>query len=102
VIRSLNADKPYDRFVIEQLAGDEAFPGDLDARVATGFNLLGPDMTDAADQAQRRLNTLNDMTDTAALAFLGLTVTCARAATCPSPPRPSGRRTRPPCGSTRS
>jgi hypothetical protein len=78
VIRSLNADKPYDRFVVEQLAGDEAFPGDRDALVATGFNLLGPDMTDAADQAQRRLNTLNDMTDTAALAFLGLTVTCAR------------------------
>src|SRR5207253_2626060 len=78
VIRSLNADKPYDRFVIEQLAGDEAFPDDPDARIATGFNLLGPDMTDSADQAPRRSNTLNDMTDTAALAFLGLTVTCAR------------------------
>src|SRR5262249_7493899 len=36
------------------------------------------DMTDAADAAQRRLNTLNDMTDTAGLAFLGLTITCAR------------------------
>src|SRR5205823_1473719 len=78
VIRSFNADKPFDRFVKEQLAGDELFPGDPDALVATGFNLLGPDMTDASDQAQRRLNTLNDMTDTAALAFLGLTVTCAR------------------------
>ena len=78
VIRSLNADKPYDRFVIEQLAGDEAFPDDADARIATGFTLLGPDMTDASDQNQRRLNTLNDMTDTAGLAFLGLTVTCAR------------------------
>jgi hypothetical protein len=78
VIRSLNADKRYDRFVIEQLAGDEAFPDDPEARIATGFNLLGPDMTDSADQAQRRLNTLNDMTDTAGLAFLGLTVTCAR------------------------
>ena len=78
VIRSLNADKPYDRFVTEQLAGDEAFPGDADALVATGFNLLGPDMTDASDQAQRRLNTLNDMTDTAGLVFLGLTITCAR------------------------
>src|SRR5688500_4112924 len=78
VIRSLNADKPYDRFVIEQLAGDEAYPGDRDAWIATGFNLLGPDMTDASDQAQRRLNTLNDLTDTAGLVFLGLTVTCAR------------------------
>ena len=65
VIRSFNADKPYDRFILEQLAGDEAFPGDPEALVATGFNLLGPDMTDASDQVQRRLNTLNDMTDTA-------------------------------------
>jgi hypothetical protein len=78
VIRSLNADKPFDRFVLEQLAGDELFPEDRDARIATGFNLLGPDMTDASDQAQRRLNTLNDMTDTAGLAFLGLTIACAR------------------------
>src|SRR5262245_32763092 len=78
VIRSFNADKPFDRFVVEQLAGDEAFPGDREALVATGFNLLGPDMTDASDQAQRRLNTLNDMTDTAGLAFLGLTIACAR------------------------
>ncbi len=54
------------------------FPGDPDALIATGFNLLGPDMTDASDQAQRRQNTLNDMTDTAGLAFLGLTITCAR------------------------
>ena len=78
VIRSFNADKSFDRFVTEQLAGDEAFPGDRDALIATGFNLLGPDMTDAADQAQRRLNTLTDMTDTASLVFLGMTVTCAR------------------------
>jgi hypothetical protein len=78
VIRSFNADKPFDRFVLEQLAGDEAFPNDPDALIATGFNLLGPDMTDASDQTQRRLNTLNDMTDTAALAFLGLTLACAR------------------------
>jgi hypothetical protein len=78
VIKSFNADKPFDRFILEQLAGDEAFPGDPEALVATGFNLLGPDMTDASDQMQRRLNTLNDMTDTAALAFLGMTVACAR------------------------
>jgi hypothetical protein len=106
VIRSLNIDKPFDRFIIEQLAGDELWKDEggrikdeanpsgfggffssfilhpssfsADALIATGFNLLGPDMTDSADQAQRRLNTLNDMTDTAGLAFLGLTITCAR------------------------
>ncbi len=78
VIQSFNADKPYDRFVKEQLAGDELYPDDPAAIVATAFNLLGPDMTDASDQAQRRQNTLNDMTDTAGLAFLGLTIGCCR------------------------
>ncbi len=78
VIRSLNADKPYDRFIVEQLAGDEAYPGDRDALIATGFNLLGPDMTDSSDQMQRRQNTLNDITDTTGLVFLGMTITCAR------------------------
>jgi hypothetical protein len=78
VIESFNKDKPFDRFIKEQLAGDELYPDDAAARVATAFNLLGPDMTDSADQAQRRQNTLDDMTDTSALAFLGLTLTCCR------------------------
>jgi len=78
VIRSFNTDKPYDRFIKEQLAGDELFQDDADALIATGFNLHGPDMTDASNQAQRRQNTLDDMTETAGLVFLGLTIGCAR------------------------
>lgn len=78
VIRSFNAGKPYDRFVREQVAGDELHPGEPAALIATGFNLLGPDMVDSSDQAQRRLLTLNDMTDTTALTFLGLTIGCAK------------------------
>ena len=78
VINSFNADKPYDRFIREQLAGDEMFPNDPEALMATGFNLLGPDMVDSADQIQRRHNTLNDMTDTMGLVFLGQTIGCAR------------------------
>jgi hypothetical protein len=78
VILSWNADKPYDRFVHEQIAGDEISGGDSEARIATAFNLLGPDMTDSADQAQRRQNTLNDMTDACGLVFLGMTLGCAR------------------------
>jgi len=78
VIRAFNSDKPYDRFIKEQLAGDELFPGDADALIATGFNLLGPDMTDASNQAQRRQNTLDDMTETTGLVFLGITIGCAR------------------------
>ncbi len=78
VIHAFNDNKPYDRFVREQLAGDEFFPGEPEAIIATGFNLLGPDMTDSSDQIQRRQNTLNDMTDTSSLVFLGLTLGCAR------------------------
>ncbi len=78
VVKSFNDDKPYDRFIKEQLAGDEIDPENADALVATGFNLLGPDMTDSSDKVQRRQNTLNDMTDTAGLAFLGMTLACCR------------------------
>ncbi len=78
VINSFNADKPFDRFIREQLAGDELWGNDPSALIATGFNLLGPDMVDSSDQVQRRHNTLNDMTDTVALTFLGLTMGCAR------------------------
>lgn len=78
VVRSFNMDKPYDRFVREQIAGDELNPEDRDSLIATAFNLLGPDMVDSSDQIQRRHNSLNDMTDTTGLVFLGLTIGCAR------------------------
>jgi hypothetical protein len=78
VVRAFNDDVPYDRFIRQQIAGDELWPDDPEALIATGFNLLGPDMVDSSDQLQRRHNTLNDMTDTTALAFLGLTIGCAR------------------------
>jgi hypothetical protein len=78
VIRSLNADKPYDRFLREQLAGDELFPDDADALIATGFNRHYPDESNAVNLEQRRQDILNDMTDTTAQVVLGLTVGCAR------------------------
>src|SRR5262245_47817941 len=82
VIQSLNADKPYDRFVIEQLAGDElpTAEGDLEARVAAGFQRLGPIRRNAGntDVAFSRNEVLTEMTDAVGAVFLGLTVGCAR------------------------
>jgi hypothetical protein len=78
VIRSLNADKPYDRFVREQIAGDEIWPEDPDARVATAFNRHYPDESNARDLLQRRQEILNDITDTVGAVFTGLTYGCAR------------------------
>jgi hypothetical protein len=78
VIQSLNQDKPYDRFVQEQLAGDELWPKDPAARVATAFNRHYPDESNARVLQQRRQEILDDITDATASVFLGLTYGCAR------------------------
>ncbi|MBX3400925.1 MAG: DUF1553 domain-containing protein [Gemmataceae bacterium] len=78
VIASFNADKPYDRFVREQIAGDELFPNDPAALVATGFLRHYPDEYNAVNLEQRRQEILNDVTDTTAAAFLGITLACAK------------------------
>ncbi|MDE0108136.1 MAG: DUF1549 and DUF1553 domain-containing protein [Bryobacterales bacterium] len=78
VIESLNSDKPYDRFVQEQIAGDELWPSDPQARIATGFNRHYPDESNAAILMQRRQEVLLDITDTVGSVFLGLTYSCAK------------------------
>jgi hypothetical protein len=78
VIQSFNSDKPYDRFMKEQIAGDELYPNDPAALVATGFNRHFPDESNARNLMQRRQEILNDITDTVSSAFLGLTYGCAR------------------------
>jgi mono/diheme cytochrome c family protein len=79
VIRSFNADKPFDRFVREQIAGDELFPGDREALVATGLYAVGPVLQEA-DMVKGKLDYdwLTDAVDTTGSAFLGLTIGCAR------------------------
>ena len=49
VIQAFNQDKPYDRFIREQIAGDELYPNDLNARIAVGFNRHFTDETNARD-----------------------------------------------------
>ena len=78
VIKSFNNDKPYDRFLKEQIAGDELWPDDSDARVATAFNRHYPDESNARNLMQRRQEILNDITDATTAVFMGLTVACAR------------------------
>jgi hypothetical protein len=80
VIDSFNRDKPYDRFVLEQLAGDELDPESDELRIAAGFNRLGPVRRNAGNQelAFSRNEVLTEMADTAAAVFLGLTAGCAR------------------------
>ena len=80
VIAAFNSDKPYDRFVIEQLAGDEVEPGSDELRVAAGYNRLGPVRRNAGNQelAFSRNEVMAEMADATAAVFLGLTVACAR------------------------
>ena len=78
VISSFNEDKPYDRFLSEQIAGDELWPNDPDALIATGFNRHYPDESNARNLMQRRQEILNDITDTVGAVFTGLTYACAR------------------------
>jgi hypothetical protein len=80
VIGAFNADRPYDRFVLEQLAGDEVAPGDHEVRIAAGFLRLGAVRRNAGNQAVAfsRNEVLTEMTDSIGAVFLGLTVGCAR------------------------
>ena len=76
VIRAFNDDKPYDRFVREQIAGDEIWPDSADARIATGYLRLG--LENNMKNEQTRLDELDDLVTTTSNAFLGVTVGCAR------------------------
>ncbi len=95
VIKSFNEDKPYDRFVQEQIAGDELWPDNLDlqgfydvpleklehleARIGTSLYTLGQEIQEShLDATKLRYERLTDAVDTTGAAFLGTTFGCAR------------------------
>jgi hypothetical protein len=79
VIGSLNADKPFDRFLQEQVAGDELWPEDASAVLATSLYCVGPALAESAMiSTQLEYEWLTDAADTTGVAFLGLTLGCAR------------------------
>jgi len=78
VINAFNQDKPYDRFVREQLAGDELWPDSQEAKIATGFLAGYPDNFNSRDLVQRHYQIGTDLTDAVGEVFLASTVGCAR------------------------
>jgi len=83
VIRSFNEDKPYARFIAEQIAGDEIEGADETSLIATGFCRNGPSNDDNMGKtpealAQYRADQMDDVISTTASVFLGLTLGCAR------------------------
>ncbi|MFN0051415.1 MAG: DUF1549 and DUF1553 domain-containing protein [Planctomycetales bacterium] len=78
VIESLNADKPFDRFLTEQLAGDELPDADAQTMIATTFLRLGTWDDEPAEERVDRYDQLDDVVGTVSATFLGLTLRCAR------------------------
>jgi mono/diheme cytochrome c family protein len=78
VISSLNADKPYDRFIREQIAGDEMNPVTRESIIATGYYRLGLWDDEPVDADVAYYDGLDDIISTTGQTFLGLTVGCAR------------------------
>lgn len=80
VVNSLNADKPYNRFVVEQIAGDELDPDSFEMRVATGFLRAGPQhvVSGNLDKAELRQEWLTEVMFGIGNGIMGLTVGCAR------------------------
>ncbi len=82
VIDSFNRDKPYDRFIAEQIAGDllpvkSALERD-EARIATGFLAMGTKDLNERNQLQFTMDNVDEQVDTMSRAVLALTVSCAR------------------------
>jgi hypothetical protein len=82
VVAAFNEDKPYDRFVREQIAGD-LLPAANDAAsfehvIATGFLSLGPKMLAEDDPVKMQMDIVDEQIDTVGRTFLGLTLGCAR------------------------
>jgi hypothetical protein len=78
VIDAYNNDKPYDRFILEQLAGDELDEVTPESMIATGFFRLMQWDDEPADRLQHRYDVLDDVLRSAAEGFLGMTIGCAR------------------------
>ncbi len=78
VIRSFNADKPFNEFVLEQLAGDELRPDDPEALIATGYLRMGPWGTAMIPQKEARQIYLDDLVHNVGQTFLAMPMRCCK------------------------
>lgn len=82
VVTAFNQDKPFDRFLVEQLAGDLLSAADESQRhqqlIATGFLTIGPKVLAEVNEAKMKMDIVDEQLDTVGRVFLGLTLGCAR------------------------
>jgi len=82
IVAAFNHDKPFDRLIVEQLAGD-LLPAENDSRrhellIATGFLSIGPKVLAEVNEAKMRMDMIDEQVDTVGRVFLGMTFGCAR------------------------
>ena len=78
VVDAWNQDKPFDRFVVEQLAGDLLNDANQETKTATGFLLLGAKVLAEPDRDKLEMDTIDEQIDTMGKVFLGMTFGCVR------------------------
>ncbi|MEX2027629.1 MAG: DUF1549 and DUF1553 domain-containing protein, partial [Pirellulaceae bacterium] len=82
VVAAFNADKPLDRFIVEQLAGDllaaDNEPQRHEQLIATGFLTIGPKVLAEVDMAKMQMDIVDEQIDAFGRVFIGLTLGCAR------------------------
>jgi hypothetical protein len=82
VIESFNADKPFNEFIVEQIAGDlllsESAEQYNERLIASGYLMLGPTNYELQDKELLRMEVIDEQIDTVGRSFLGMTLGCAR------------------------
>lgn len=78
VVDAFNNDKPYDRFVIEQIAGDLLPDANQATKTATGFLVLGAKVLAEPDREKLEMDMIDEQLDTIGKAFMGMTLGCVR------------------------
>ena len=78
VIAAFNADKPFDRFIREQIAGDLLEDASNEQLIATGFLAIGPKLLNERNKEIFRMDIVDEQVDVTTRAFMALTVSCAR------------------------
>lgn len=78
IIRSLNADKPFNEMIVEQIAGDELKPSDPEGLIATGFLRMGPWGTAMIPADEARQQYLDDLVHTVGQSFLSMPMRCCK------------------------
>ncbi len=78
VVDAFNDDKPFDQFVVEQLAGDLLHNANEATKTATGFLVLGAKVLAEPDREKLEMDTIDEQIDTTGKALMGLTLGCVR------------------------